>query len=201
MSWTYPIRYENLEVQVDSGSPFAANPSEVIGFYIRDEQTIQAIRSRDERIFDFLNLMIDEIDELSLARWASDWVAIEHWRAEKSLDEYERILLTVLASKYADEPTKDTVKQELEWVVSQRQKQAEKKVKRFHSQHRRIEFAKNYSQLMLVLVQRDGYKCAICGSIDDLTIDHIKPLSKGGTDEPANLQLLCRKHNSLKSDS
>jgi 5-methylcytosine-specific restriction endonuclease McrA len=200
MSWTYPIEYKGLEVQVDSGSPFTEIHSEVVGFYIRDEQTIKAIRSRDERIFDFLNLMIDEIEELSLARWASDWVAIEHWRNEKSLDEYEHDLFTILESQYADEATKNTVKKELEWVNDSKQKHAEKKVKKFHSQRRRSDFSKNYDRFMLALIQRDGYKCAICGTIENLSIDHIIPLSKGGSDEIENLRILCRTHNSEKGD-
>lgn len=33
------------------------------------------------------------------------------------------------------------------------------------------------------------------------TRDHIKPLSKGGTNAPANIGLLCRFHNSQKHDS
>jgi 5-methylcytosine-specific restriction endonuclease McrA len=54
---------------------------------------------------------------------------------------------------------------------------------------------------MLALIERDGYKCAICGSIDDLTIDHLVPLSKGGSDDLPNLRILCRPHNSVKSDT
>jgi 5-methylcytosine-specific restriction protein A len=33
---------------------------------------------------------------------------------------------------------------------------------------------------------------------DDLTVDHVKPKSKGGTDELENLQVLCRPCNSAK---
>jgi hypothetical protein len=34
-------------------------------------------------------------------------------------------------------------------------------------------------------------ECAYCGATDDLSVDHIIPLSKGGTSEEANLQCLC----------
>jgi hypothetical protein len=48
--------------------------------------------------------------------------------------------------------------------------------------------------------RRDGYQCRFCGSHHDLTIDHIYPLSRGGTDEIGNLQTLCRSCNSSKGD-
>lgn len=45
---------------------------------------------------------------------------------------------------------------------------------------------------------RDGWECRACGTHRDLTIDHITPLSKGGTDEISNLQTLCARCNSSK---
>lgn len=43
--------------------------------------------------------------------------------------------------------------------------------------------------------------CAICGretAFDEGEVDHIKPKTKGGTDEPSNLQWLCHRCNKLK---
>jgi hypothetical protein len=45
-----------------------------------------------------------------------------------------------------------------------------------------------------------GANCAKCGRNDDLTIDHIIPISLGGTNTPSNLQALCRRCNSAKKD-
>lgn len=42
-----------------------------------------------------------------------------------------------------------------------------------------------------------GY-CLFCGSEESLTIDHIKPVSKGGSDNIENLQCLCWDCNSKK---
>lgn len=48
---------------------------------------------------------------------------------------------------------------------------------------------------------RDGLRCVECGVTERLTIDHIHPVSKGGTNDPINLQTLCHRCNSRKSDS
>lgn len=40
-----------------------------------------------------------------------------------------------------------------------------------------------------------------CTRRDDLTKDHIIPISAGGTNHPSNLRTLCRSHNSSKGSS
>ena len=47
---------------------------------------------------------------------------------------------------------------------------------------------------------RDGWQCVTCGTWKDLTVDHIIPRSKGGTDDDDNLQTMCRSCNSAKRD-
>ncbi|MBN2564063.1 MAG: HNH endonuclease [Phycisphaerae bacterium] len=57
------------------------------------------------------------------------------------------------------------------------------------------------SRIMLEVYKRDGGKCVICGSRDNLHFDHILPFSKGGTSLKAeNIQLLCARHNLEKKD-
>ena len=48
------------------------------------------------------------------------------------------------------------------------------------------------------LKEKFNYKCANCRKEKPLTKDHIKPLSKGGTDYIENIQPLCRNCNSKK---
>lgn len=45
---------------------------------------------------------------------------------------------------------------------------------------------------------RDGHQCKKCGAPPPLVVDHIMPVSKGGSGEPDNLQSLCWDCNSAK---
>jgi len=46
--------------------------------------------------------------------------------------------------------------------------------------------------------ERDGAVCFECGSVDDLTLDHIVPFSHGGEHTVGNLRVLCRRCNSAR---
>lgn len=56
------------------------------------------------------------------------------------------------------------------------------------------------------ILKRDNFTCTACGAcrISDpsvrLHVDHIHPISKGGTDDPSNLRTLCSKCNQGKGD-
>lgn len=57
------------------------------------------------------------------------------------------------------------------------------------------------TSVKLEVWKRDGGKCVMCGSTDELHFDHIIPFSKGGTSLKAdNVQLLCARHNLVKRD-
>jgi len=43
---------------------------------------------------------------------------------------------------------------------------------------------------------REG--CRKCGTTENLTLNHIVPLSAGGTDKEENLEVLCQKCNNLE---
>ena len=51
----------------------------------------------------------------------------------------------------------------------------------------------------VVVRQRDGDRCVVCGARQKLHFDHIVPYSMGGTSATAdNIQLLCARHNLAK---
>ena len=50
------------------------------------------------------------------------------------------------------------------------------------------------------LCNKYGNKCLACGAYGKMTIDHVKPLSRGGTNSIDNIQPLCLTCNSSKHD-
>lgn len=49
------------------------------------------------------------------------------------------------------------------------------------------------------IFEHDGHKCRQCGATDDLQLDHIVPLSRGGETVEKNLQTLCETCNKQKA--
>ena len=56
----------------------------------------------------------------------------------------------------------------------------------------------NYGAWYQQLVAARGECCANCGEKEDLVLDHIVPLAKGGGSQLDNLQLLCATCNRIK---
>ena len=54
--------------------------------------------------------------------------------------------------------------------------------------------------MRMEVFRRDDFKCKICDSIENLCIDHIIPISKGGENKIENYQTLCKSCNSIKKD-
>lgn len=53
------------------------------------------------------------------------------------------------------------------------------------------------------ILARDGQRCRYCGRVapeTELEVDHIRPRSKGGSDDPENLVTTCRDCNRGKGD-
>lgn len=77
-------------------------------------------------------------------------------------------------------------------------------VKRITLDPRRLFSADHKQSLLDQQTPVDGkYLCAECGNYfypEELTVDHIKPWSKGGRTELSNAQLLCRPCNSSKGN-
>lgn len=54
-------------------------------------------------------------------------------------------------------------------------------------------------QWRMILTFYDN-RCLCCGTDENITVDHIKPLALGGLNTASNIQPLCHRCNSLKRD-
>ena len=65
-----------------------------------------------------------------------------------------------------------------------------------------VERGKVTNKMRFSIYARDGYRCKICGrKTNDLEIDHIYPIAKGGKSTYDNLQTLCHSCNKKKGAS
>jgi len=51
----------------------------------------------------------------------------------------------------------------------------------------------------LQVIERDGAECCYCGATEGpFHVDHVVPVARGGTDDPANLVVACKACNLSK---
>ena len=53
---------------------------------------------------------------------------------------------------------------------------------------------------VVIAMQKSNGLCVRCGATERLEVDHIVPVSRGGTNEIDNLQMLCKSCNASKRD-
>lgn len=51
------------------------------------------------------------------------------------------------------------------------------------------------------IIERDGGRCRYCGDTDNLTLDHVRPKSRGGQYVASNLVTACRDCNRSKASN
>ncbi len=62
----------------------------------------------------------------------------------------------------------------------------------------RATLRRNYRQWHRQLVDQYGARCGNCGAAENLVLDHVIPIAKGGLSRLDNLQLLCAECNRIK---
>lgn len=75
-------------------------------------------------------------------------------------------------------------------------------IKRIKAHSRRSKFKDNPFTLddWIALCDKYGNMCLRCKEVKPLAMDHVVPLSRGGTNSIDNIQPLCRECNSIKHD-
>lgn len=200
MSW------EHQYTEKESGIDFVISHSYVwgrgairsAGFELTDT-FIEAVKSRDPKIFTILDMATRHHETVFFLKDLEGGHFNEALK-RMSISELRTGLESVLAcdSPLLTDRERGIARAGLsyldnkEWLQEQAENQKDCNTKR------RKEFNKKKGSLWGFLVERDGEFCAECGDTEDLSIDHKAPISKGGSDDLENLQILCRKHNSQK---
>ncbi len=58
--------------------------------------------------------------------------------------------------------------------------------------------ATGYGELHRQVLERDGWRCQVCGSMQNLQVHHLKLRSQAGGDEEQNLITLCAECHACK---
>lgn len=58
--------------------------------------------------------------------------------------------------------------------------------------------AKEWQRLTALAFANHDPECVYCGATEQLTVDHVRPLQKGGSNHPVNLVPACKSCNSAK---
>lgn len=112
------------------------------------------------------------------------------------LDRFNRADLAILYEFIGDDEGIDRIIDLMQPAIAE-QAQAEMRVRAIKT--KRAEIASGYNDIFMAIGRRDGFRCASCrNTSNDLQIDHVVPVSKDGSNDLDNLQLLCRSCNSLK---
>jgi 5-methylcytosine-specific restriction endonuclease McrA len=82
---------------------------------------------------------------------------------------------------------------------SVKDEQAERR--RAKDRERKASLPKDWAEIRLQVIERDGCECAYCGNkTERVHIDHVFPLSRGGSSELENLVVACGPCNISKKD-
>lgn len=143
--------------------------------------------------------MIGPGEVIVSSRWAEtqdDEVLLRAVRRMQELSQHPYLIQTHLSGSRSFGSIEEFLAAALQHEVSRASAAMRGKL----TKRRRAEFGSIQTSVVLALIERDGYVCRHpgCSQLTDLTVDHIIPVSKGGTDDIANLRFLCRFHNSKK---
>jgi len=119
----------------------------------------------------------------------------------------ERLIkkLTIEVNKYTNQPNTISQLEELIMNIRRENKSLIRERDALKSKYNNLKYIskrmnlKNDNQVPYRIkrdvYERDNHTCLVCGTTENLTIDHIKPRIMGGTNNINNLQTLCKHCN------
>ena len=209
----FSIHFQN---QFKITIPWYEQPDLLISLDLDDEETCEKILRKDDSLFELLKILINNKRILKLLKiynyydiesvintydfmyaYSNSHIScskIEH--AQTLLYDAEEVSQSFLANNTQRNNAFLVIEIAKELIKKKEQSLLKKQLTR----KRRSDFQINRDRLFLLLIEQNESKCVKCNSIDKLSVDHIVPISKGGSDEISNLQILCIRCNSSKGD-
>lgn len=158
-----------------------------------------------EKLYDYYQKtgknLLDDYCEVKYAIWEGD---------PPQTDPYSNELSTLDRQSFDDFRVAVSNMRKLGLFDSETLRQVEYWAKIKHDSYKKIEERKvderrsrasNYiskSEIRQKVFKKHGRKCLSCSSTENLTLDHVIPISRGGKDEISNLQPLCKSCNCSK---
>jgi hypothetical protein len=222
MDWKRKKEFEGINYII-SGESIEDDHDVYVVFKLNDLKTISAIKNKNQILFELLEEELKSVEYYALFTFFNFLDCLDDdydhgyiddnmftniacsWSEESLLKFVEEIIekSNLMLKKYKHsipDWVRDKVNKYCLQAQNFKQKKINRQAKDFFIELRRREFQSLRKDLIIMLINRDDYKCKVCETHDNITVDHIIPLSKGGTDELDNLQLLCRSCNSSKGN-
>ena len=209
----FSIHFQN---QFKITIPWYEQPDLLISLDLDDEETCEKILRKDDSLFELLKILINNKRILKLLKIYNDYdiesvinkydfmYAYSNSNISCSKIEHAQTLLydaeEVSQSFLANNTQRNNAFLVIEIAKELIKKKEQSLLKKQLTRKRRSDFQINRDRLFLLLIEQNESKCVKCNSIDKLSVDHIVPISKGGSDEISNLQILCIRCNSSKGD-
>lgn len=165
-----------------------------IGFVL-DDKTEKAVRTYSKTVLQVLNKIYDDLPAIENAfLWHINSAQIAFAQFDGTREEYLDFCKTELENEYLTPEGQEAVERMIKVLEKKIQDDILAKLKR-------KEFAVLRRKHIAQLLENAGYKCQECENRENLTVDHIVPITRGGTNDVSNFQILCRSCNASKGNN
>lgn len=168
---------------------------------LRNHRKVKALRNKFGAVvgYAFWCLMLEWLSEQENLEWEYSEVEAEMFAAELGVSAAETIQIVAYCIKLGllKEGNDGILYSEgLKEQLSLLKTPKENRAPRLHSMNFQL-----WKSMRSFVFERDNYTCSYCGKRGiKLEVDHIKPLSRGGTNDYSNLTAACVRCNRQKAN-